>query len=90
MRRARDCQTGEVLWHGTQGGLLERRARDPVLFVHPWELVDMSGTGIRLDCRFNTGEPALANLSAIIRWLKETGYRFLTVSEFASQTTRAG
>ncbi|CAN5643519.1 polysaccharide deacetylase family protein [soil metagenome] len=66
------------------------RVRAPVLFVHPWELVDMSRTGIRLDCRFNTGEPALANLSAIIRWLKETGYRFLTVSEFASQTTRAG
>ncbi len=66
------------------------RARDPVLFVHPWEFVDMSGTGIRLDCRFNTGEPALANLSAIIRWLKETGYRFRTLSELASQTTRVG
>ncbi|MGH8487309.1 MAG: polysaccharide deacetylase family protein, partial [Gammaproteobacteria bacterium] len=62
------------------------RVRDPVLFVHPWEFVDMWGTGIRLDCRFNTGEPALANLSAIVRWLKETGYRFLTVSEFASQS----
>jgi peptidoglycan-N-acetylglucosamine deacetylase len=66
------------------------RARDPVLFVHPWELIDMSGTEIRLDCRFNTGEPALANLTAIIRWLKETGYRFLTLSEFASQATRDG
>ncbi|MGH8487777.1 MAG: hypothetical protein ACREXS_02600 [Gammaproteobacteria bacterium] len=38
------------------------RVRDPVLFVHPWELIDMSGTGIRLDCRFNTGEPALATI----------------------------
>lgn len=66
------------------------RARDPVLFVHPWEFVDMSRTGIRLDCRFNTGEPALANLWAIIRWLKKTGYRFLTLSELASQTTRVG
>ncbi|MGH8612018.1 MAG: hypothetical protein ACREYF_08245, partial [Gammaproteobacteria bacterium] len=59
-------------------------------FVHPWEFVDMSGTRIRLDCRVNTGAPALANLSAIIRWLKETGHRFVTLSEVVSQTTRGG
>jgi peptidoglycan/xylan/chitin deacetylase (PgdA/CDA1 family) len=57
------------------------RAPEPVLFVHPWEFVDMSKTGIRLDCRFNTGEGAVTSLTALIRWFKAEGYRFMTLRE---------
>ena len=39
------------------------RMRDPVvLFFHPWEFVDVTREPIPLDCRFQTGEPALASL----------------------------
>ncbi|MBC7085827.1 MAG: polysaccharide deacetylase family protein [Methanomethylovorans sp.] len=56
---------------------------DPVLFVHPWEYVDMSQTAIRPDCKFNTGEKALENLAGLITYFKEKGYTFLTISEMA-------
>jgi len=36
------------------------RLQDPVvLFVHPWEFVDLRGEKLRLDCRFRTGPEAL-------------------------------
>jgi len=55
----------------------------PVLFVHPWEFVDMSKENIRFDCKFNTGEKAVENLRRIIYHLKSRGYIFKTVSEIA-------
>ena len=57
------------------------RMKDPVLFVHPWEFVDMSQTSIRYDCKFNTGETALKNLQGIIRFFKSRNYRFLKIRE---------
>ncbi len=59
------------------------RIREPVLFVHPWEFVDMRAEKVRIDCRFNTGEGALRNLKGIIRHFKLRGYRFVTVREMA-------
>lgn len=59
------------------------RMNDPVLFVHPWEFVDMSQTPIRYDCKFNTGETALNNLRAIIRHFKSKDYDFLRIREMA-------
>jgi peptidoglycan/xylan/chitin deacetylase (PgdA/CDA1 family) len=59
-------------------------ARAPVLFLHPWELVDLRSAPIRYDCRFRTGAAARHNLSAIIRWLKARGYRFRTIGELAA------
>ncbi|MFO1520316.1 MAG: polysaccharide deacetylase family protein [bacterium] len=36
------------------------RLKNPiVLFVHPWEFVDLTKERLRLDCRFKTGQPAL-------------------------------
>src|SRR5258706_4461436 len=36
---------------------------DPVrLCFHPWEFVDMTRTPIPIDCRYRTGDPALADL----------------------------
>lgn len=63
---------------------LLRHTTAPVIFVHPWEFVDMSGTPIRIDCRFNTGEKALENLRTLIRAFKAENYRFFTLKERAS------
>ncbi len=59
-------------------------ARRPVLFFHPWELVDLRAAPIRYDCRFATGAPAIQNLRALIRWFKARGFRFQTVGERAA------
>ena len=57
--------------------------RSPVvLFVHPWEFVDLTRSPIRLDCRFRTGEPALRDLRSVIHLFRAAGARFLRVREF--------
>lgn len=61
-----------------------KRWESPVIFVHPWEFVDMSNTSIRLDCKFNTGENALNNLKTLICALKDQHYGFLTFQERAN------
>lgn len=48
----------------------------PVLFVHPWEFVDVRHTAAPLDCRFNTGGLALARLRDVLRWYTRRGFRF--------------
>jgi peptidoglycan/xylan/chitin deacetylase (PgdA/CDA1 family) len=63
---------------------LIKLSKAPVIFVHPWELVDMSNMPIRLDCKFNTGEKALKNLKVLIRTLKAENYLFLTLQERAT------
>ena len=50
------------------------------LFVHPWEFVDLTQTGIRYDCRFRTGQPALDRLRSALRWFKARGYTFELVA----------
>lgn len=54
-----------------------------VLFVHPWEFVDLRHTDLRLDCRFATGETALRRVRAVLRWLARRGARFTTMRELA-------
>ncbi|HIH95578.1 TPA: polysaccharide deacetylase family protein [Methanosarcina acetivorans] len=61
-----------------------RRITAPVIFVHPWEFVDMSGVPVRPDCKFNTGEKALENLKALIHASKAENCLFLTLEEKAS------
>lgn len=61
---------------------------NPVLFVHPWEFIDMSETPIRPDCKFNTGEKALTNLTAIIRHFRSENYSFLTIREMAASNSK--
>jgi peptidoglycan-N-acetylglucosamine deacetylase len=63
---------------------LLKRSKAPVIFVHPWEFVDMSNMPIRPDCRFNTGEKALNNLKILICALKAEHYLFLTLQERAN------
>ena len=71
---------------------LPRVIRDPwlamltppiVLFVHPWEFVDLRQTSLRLDCRFRTGDQALEALSSTIDALRVRGARFLRMDELA-------
>jgi hypothetical protein len=58
---------------------------DPVvLFVHPWEFVDLRDTDLRLDCRFNTGDVALARVRDTLRWLARRGARFVTMRDLAA------
>lgn len=54
------------------------------LFVHPWEFVDLTRTGIRYDCRFRTGQPALDRLQSALRWFKARNYDFRLVREAPS------
>lgn len=56
--------------------------RPIVLFVHPWEFVDLTGARIPFDCRYRTGEPALADLAAVIRTLRKAGARFRQVRDY--------
>lgn len=60
-----------------------RQKKDPVIFSHPWEFVDMSDAPIRLDCKFNTGEKALKNLETLIHACKAEKCHFLTMKERA-------
>lgn len=62
---------------------LLRHTTAPVIFVHPWEFVDMSKMPIRRDCKFNTGEKALENLKTLIHAFKAESCLFLTMEERA-------
>jgi peptidoglycan/xylan/chitin deacetylase (PgdA/CDA1 family) len=52
-----------------------------VLFVHPWEFVDLTRERLRLDCRFKTGVPALVAIDDVLRSYKERGARFVRMRE---------
>ena len=52
-----------------------------VLFVHPWEFVDLTRERLRLDCRFRTGEPAAGCLKSVIRFFRAKGARFVAIRE---------
>jgi peptidoglycan-N-acetylglucosamine deacetylase len=56
--------------------------RDPVvLFVHPWEFVDLTNENLRYDCRFRTGAVALKSLREVITLFRQRGSRFVTMRE---------
>lgn len=70
---------------------LPRAIRDPwllsltspvVLFVHPWEFVDLTRERLRLDCRFRTGDPALVALREVVTLFRDRGARFARMHEF--------
>jgi peptidoglycan/xylan/chitin deacetylase (PgdA/CDA1 family) len=55
---------------------------DPiVLFVHPWEFVDLTHEDLRYDCRFRTGSIALRCLREVITLFQRAGARFVTMRE---------
>lgn len=55
---------------------------DPiVLFVHPWEFVDLRHERLRVDCRFNTGSYALECLHDIIHFFRHRSAMFVRMQE---------
>jgi peptidoglycan/xylan/chitin deacetylase (PgdA/CDA1 family) len=54
-----------------------------VLFVHPWEFVDLTRERLRLDCRFKTGQPALDCVGDVLRWFADRGAEFVTMRQLA-------
>jgi peptidoglycan/xylan/chitin deacetylase (PgdA/CDA1 family) len=72
---------------------LPRVVRDPwlralgdpvVLFVHPWEFVDLTATRLRYDCRFRTGPIAARSLREVLALFRDRGDTFLTMQEVAA------
>jgi len=54
-----------------------------VLFVHPWEFVDLRRERLRLDCRFKTGEIAVRCVRDVLRSYARRGARFVRMRELA-------
>ena len=55
---------------------------DPVvLFVHPWEFVDLTREKLRYDCRFRTGATALCCLREVITLFADQRAEFLPMRE---------
>ena len=52
-----------------------------VLFVHPWEFVDLTRERIRIDCRFRTGAVALECIGDVLRSYATVGARFVRMRE---------
>jgi peptidoglycan/xylan/chitin deacetylase (PgdA/CDA1 family) len=58
---------------------------DPVvLFVPPWEFVDLTHEKLRYDCRFRTGAFALRALREVIELFQRRGATFHTMRELAA------
>jgi peptidoglycan-N-acetylglucosamine deacetylase len=55
-----------------------------VLFVHPWEFVDLTRERLRWDCRAGTGDHALRSVRDVLTTLRERGARFVTIGELAA------
>jgi peptidoglycan/xylan/chitin deacetylase (PgdA/CDA1 family) len=59
--------------------------RDPVvLFVHPWEFVDLTREKLRYDCRFRTGDIALGCLREVIDAFTARGATFFPMRELTA------
>jgi len=55
---------------------------DPVvLFVHPWEFVDLTQYDLRWDCRLRTGDVALRCLRDVIDLFQRRGAEFVPMCE---------
>ena len=77
---------------------LPRWIRDPwllsladpvVLFVHPWEFVDLTHERLRYDCRFRTGDVALRCLREVIDLFAERSASFHTMRELGAAVSGA-
>jgi peptidoglycan-N-acetylglucosamine deacetylase len=58
---------------------------DPVvLFVHPWEFVDLTRERLRYDCRFRTGPVAVRCLREVIGLYASRDAQFVSMRELAA------
>lgn len=70
--------------------MLRALASPVVLFVHPWEFVDLSRAPVPWDCRAGTGAHALASLRGVLGFFADRGARFLRITEAALPEAAAG
>ena len=54
-----------------------------VLFVHPWEFVDLRQEKLRFDCRFRTGDTAIECVGDVLRGMQRRGAEFMTMRDLA-------
>jgi peptidoglycan-N-acetylglucosamine deacetylase len=54
-----------------------------VLFVHPWEFVDLRREKLRFDCRFRTGDIAIDCVGDVLTGMLGRGATFRTMRELA-------
>ena len=64
-----------------RGAYLAALSDPVVLFVHPWEFVDLRREKLRLDCRFKTGDIALACVRDVLESYVSRGARFVRMRE---------
>jgi len=64
-----------------RGVYLRALSNPVVLFVHPWEFVDLRREQLRFDCRFKTGDVALACVGEVLRGYTARGARFVRMRE---------
>ncbi len=58
-----------------------------VLFVHPWEFVDLRREKLRFDCRFRTGDIAIECVGDVLRGMQHRGARFRTMRELGERAS---
>ncbi len=63
--------------------LLAQLAEPVVVFVHPWEFIDLRRERLRFDCRFRTGDAALEATRTTLRFFADRGAQFLRMSACA-------
>jgi hypothetical protein len=74
---------------GIRGWVRLARLREPaVLFVHPWEFVDLRRERLRFDCRFRTGRAAEECLRSAVRRLRRDGAMFTLLRDMPAALGR--
>jgi peptidoglycan/xylan/chitin deacetylase (PgdA/CDA1 family) len=56
-----------------------------VLFVHPWEFVDLRRERLRLDCKFRTGDIALSCVRDVLQSFAARGAMFRTMRDLTAE-----
>jgi hypothetical protein len=56
-----------------------------VLFIHPWEFVDLTRERLRLDCRFRTGDPALRAVLEVVALFRKRGAAFVRMRQLGER-----
>lgn len=70
--------------HAIRAAYLSVLSNPIVLFVHPWEFVDLRRERLRIDCRFRTGDAAIECVRSVFREYRAQGARFTRMAELAA------
>jgi peptidoglycan/xylan/chitin deacetylase (PgdA/CDA1 family) len=91
LRRVPASVTSSVLRlpRAIRGAYLSALSSPVVLFVHPWEFVDLTRERLRIDCRFKTGDAALLCVEDVLRGYARRGARFVTMRDLTPTRRRS-